>query len=306
MSDQQRPGIIIDMGSNTFHLLIAVLQQDELAVLHKEKTFVHLGEGGLGHLTGAAVKRAMQTLTRYKKIALQYPSASIRLYATAALREADNTAEFISMVEQELGWKVDIISGREEARLIYKGVLSASRTLPGEGLIMDIGGGSVEFIHFRDGGMKWSNSYDIGANVLEQYRYSDPLDKDDINSILRFITAKLTPLKQYIAQHAARPLPLIGASGSFETLASMVSPSNPASQIAPSTFEELYERLLPTTLEERLQMEGLPEKRAGYIVLAMLLCKYVLSLTKSREILISRGALKEGAMWELLRESPIL
>lgn len=134
---------VIDLGTNTFNLLVVEMQSEGYPkVLHRERRGVSLGMGGItkGLLHPDAMKRGMDCLTAYQAIAHQLNVEKIRAIGTSALRDAANAGEWIEEIRQELGIQIEIISGMEEARMIFNGV-SMSKQLSDSGLIMDIGEG---------------------------------------------------------------------------------------------------------------------------------------------------------------------
>ncbi len=290
---------VIDLGTNTFHLLIGRCDGQRIHILHKEKQFVHLGKQGLGYLTEDAMQRGLKTLTHFKRVTHGYKPEDIHLSGTAALRSAENAGVFIERVRHMLGWNIRIISGLEEARLIHRGIYGGDDELPGDALIMDIGGGSVEFIHSRHRILQWAQSFDIGISVLKAFHSSDPLNAKDRKKLSGFLYSQLTPLSAYLSENRLAPIRLIGASGSFDTLYDMIAPADGRLHISLPEFRSLFDRLMGSTLEERLEMRGLPAPRAVYIPLAMMLVDEILSLCGSPAIYVSPNAMKEGILYEM-------
>ncbi len=291
---------VLDLGTNTFHLIIAEKSAVEYTVLHHEKQFVHLGKEGLGHLSDPAIQRAMKTLFDFHSKVKTYAPQKLKIVSTAALRRADNASFFLQKIKEELGWDVDIISGDEEARLIHLGVVHTLENLPDEFIIMDIGGGSTEFIHSKNKQILWKYSFDLGVTVLSPFHTKDPITTFEKKSLFGFLQERLQPLLEYI-QNIKSPVALVGASGSFNTLRSMTNTTS--RQISIENFEVLRKSLCHSTLQQRMQMKGLPNARAGYIVTACLLIDFVLDVLQSSCIFVSPAALKEGILWELFHSS---
>ena len=158
---------VIDFGTNTFHLLIVEAREDgQFIELHRERIFVKLAEDGIERIGDKAFVRALQAMQRYREILDDYQVENIKAIGTAALRTALNGQEFIDTVWKNSKIKIHLIDGQEEARLIHLGVNQAVDIGNDTALIMDIGGGSVEFIISDKLGVKWADSFPIGVAVL--------------------------------------------------------------------------------------------------------------------------------------------
>ena len=165
----------IDLGTNTFHILIATVKEGRLQIIRKESEFVLLGQGGIsdGKLTQEAMKRAFTTLTRFAHILKEenISAGQLRATATSAVRSAANKDAFVQEVARKTGIDIEIIDGDTEAAYIYRGVKQAVKMHDEKALIVDIGGGSVEFIIANDKQMFWRQSFEIGAQETARYVY---------------------------------------------------------------------------------------------------------------------------------------
>ncbi len=164
-----RPIAAIDMGTNSFHMIIAKKENNQVQVLDREKVVVRLGEGGsdYDYITPNAEKRAIETLKAFKVIAKKY-NAVIQAVATSAVREAKNQKEFLYKVYKETGIKVKVIPGQEEGRLIYLGVLQIVPAYEQHALVVDIGGGSTEIILGYKANPLFIRSVKLGAVRLTE------------------------------------------------------------------------------------------------------------------------------------------
>jgi exopolyphosphatase/guanosine-5'-triphosphate,3'-diphosphate pyrophosphatase len=172
---------ILDLGTNTFQLLIANIIDNKPVLVFEESIAVKLGEGGIekGYISEAAFDRGLSALKQFKKSIDQYQVKLVRAAATSALRSASNGAEFLEKIRSETGIIPEIITGEREAELIYQGVRAAINMGDEKCLIIDIGGGSVEFIICNQEEVFWKRSYDIGAaRLMEQFHHSDPISED--------------------------------------------------------------------------------------------------------------------------------
>ncbi len=303
MPNPRRLGVI-DLGTNTFHLLIAELTAgDRIEEIYRERIYVKLAEDGIGHIGPAPFGRGMTALRHFRSVLDDHGVAEPRAFGTAALRTAGNGTEFVRTAEREAGIVIQLIPGEEEARLITRGVLHAIPPTEGRILIMDIGGGSTEFIIAGPEGVFWKQSFPVGVSVLHRnFHHSDPISEAEIRNLELFLTDQLAPLRERLAEYPTHHL--VGAAGTFDVLAELLrdplAPDHPHSHaLDPTGFSPLYFEILSSTLGERLAMPGIPEQRADMIVVAMILLRFVLELAGIDRITVSEYAMKEGILLEM-------
>ena len=296
---------VLDLGTNTFHLLIA--EQNAVGqwqTLVREKRYVKLAEEGIERIGAAPFARGLAALQSFKIHLDQFavPPSAMRAFGTAALRTADNAPEFLDQVFALTGIRPESIPGDREAALIYLGVRQAVPFPDNRVLIMDIGGGSVEFIIADRTQVRWQQSFPLGVAVLyREFHHEDPISTPEINRLEAFLEEALADLWQAIEEF---PVPtLVGASGTFDVIDLFVlDPATKAElygYIELSAFEPLYNVLVNSTLEERRALPKLPEERVEMVVVAMILIRKVLDRAGIREIYTSAYALKEGMLAEL-------
>jgi exopolyphosphatase/guanosine-5'-triphosphate,3'-diphosphate pyrophosphatase len=302
---------IIDLGTNTFNLLIAEKTgQTTFRILHSSKIAVKLAKGGFDkkELKTDAITRGVNAIEKFIQTAGQYHTDRISAYATAAIRNAKNAGQFIKAIQDKFGIEVTIIEGDREAELIYFGVRNAV-DIRSRVLIVDIGGGSCEFVIADRDQIYWKKSYQMGvAYLLDKFRPSDPLSIEEIEIITNFFEEKLVEALVETKRHNVETM--IGASGAFESFAAMIrgdakfeseTGTEPeAYNINLMEFEDLSWRLVSSTLKERKKMKGLETMRIEFIVLAALLVKFLLEKTRIQTLIQSNFSLKEGLMQELM------
>ena len=205
---------VVDLGSNTFHLLIVAPIDDTLQEIYRKRVYARLARSGIGLISDTAFQKGVDVLIEFKKEIDKHNVSRIKVVGTEMLRLAPNGGDFVRKVKEKTGFDIEIISGNQEAEYIFKGV---EPLLPsGALLIMDIGGGSVEFIIVIDGKKKWLISLPIGIAVLYfDFQHSDPIQTPDLAVLEGFLAKKLKPLKNAIQRYPINEL--IGASGAFET-----------------------------------------------------------------------------------------
>src|SRR5581483_1680298 len=257
---------ILDLGTNTFNLLIAEGDKEgKPKFIYKKELPVEIGKGGIhkGHITAEATERAIKALHIHRKTIGEHGVESFYAFATSAVRDASNGKEFAERIRIETGIEIKIISGEEEAKWIYEGVKYAGVLTDATSLIMDIGGGSTEFIIANKDKIFWKKSYPLGVTRLyEMFSPSDPMTKDKQKEVEAYVIDKLHNLLEAALKH--KPVELIGSSGSFDSFAEMIIHRTSDKRKAENgyeylldEFDKLYKNLLVSTLEERLKMPGL-------------------------------------------------
>ena len=295
---------VLDLGTNTFHLLIAEPSPGGgWTTVVKHKIYVKLAEEGIHRIGDAAFTRGLEALRVFKKELdrANVPASQIRAFGTAALRTAENAPDFIQQATGIIGVRPESIPGDREAELIHKGVRKAVPFPDNPVLIMDIGGGSVEFIIADRERVFWQQSFPVGAAVLwRSFHQNDPITAEEVQQVNDHLDTTLAPLWQALAQY---PCPtLVGASGTFDVIdLFLLDPATkPAlyGYIPVADFYPLYETLLHSTLAERRAMPELPEERVEMVVVALVLIRLVLQKAGILEIYTSVYALKEGMLEE--------
>ena len=291
---------VIDLGSNTFHLLISKLEEGNPNTIYRERVFVGLSEGGINKIKEERIAIGLNTCQRFKEIIEGYSVDQIKVVGTAVLRTAENRMDFINPCNLIFGVPVEVINGKREAELIYKGVqLLKIKEQPY--LIMDIGGGSVEYILVNQDKMVWLASFQIGVGILHAlFHNTEPINEESIGELKAFVKTKLAPLQDAIHNYDINAI--VGASGSFEVIKSINGYPDEINEFEVQDILNLSKRLKSMNLEERLLVEGLPEKRAKLIVVAMLLIELTIELANPNILLFSPFALKEGILNELVNE----
>jgi exopolyphosphatase/guanosine-5'-triphosphate,3'-diphosphate pyrophosphatase len=300
---------IIDCGTNTFHLLIIdVNKNGDCKSLYKAKMVVKLGEGGIHEniIREIPYKRGLAALKNFSEKCLSYKIEKRIALGTAAIRNAKNGKKFLADAEKLTGIDVRLIDGNREAELIFKGV-SIAIDLPDDPvLIMDIGGGSVEFIIAAKTKILWKKSYKLGASLLlEQFKPSDPLTISEKKKLIAHFKVNLLSLQN--ACKKFKPQMLIGSSGSFETFAEIIESAKRGNWRSKKhyafdldKYKATHNMLIISTIAERLKMKGLVKMRVDLIVMASLLLTYVIDKCKIKKMLLSSYALKEGILNETI------
>lgn len=304
-----RKAAVIDMGTNTFHLLLVELDNVTFKTIYKEKIPVKLGKGGINqnNLAEDALKRAYHTLKHFKNLIDGEHIDQVFAFATSAVRNAENGPEFVKTVKETIGINIQVLSGEEEAQMIYQGI-RLSGSLNGQtDLMMDIGGGSVEFIIGNSQESFWKQSFEIGGQrLLELFHYHDPILPEEIDKLEGYLEEKLQPLIEAIKTF--KPSGLVGASGTFDTLTDIYFESmlqckltgRHVFELPVEEYEAIHRMILSKNKEERLLIPGMIPMRVDMIVVASSLIEFILRYIEVDFITCSHYALKEGAIASLL------
>jgi len=304
---------VLDLGTNTFNLIVAEQLNGLVRIIHSSKLPVKLGEDSInqGKISEQAFERGVKAIENHYQTIQNLQVEKIKALGTSGLRTARNGDRFMATIKERTGIEIELIDGNREAELIWFGVRETCEDLKGKYLILDIGGGSNEFILADNRQIYWKKSYKLGvARLLEKFKPSDPLQGREIRSIMEYLEESTQDLTEVVAKHKVNVL--VGASGSFETFASMIREDEiPAETetsteadlfpINPPVFEKLSSILIASTIEERKKMKGLEPMRIEMIVLACLFVKFILQKLGITQIYQTNYSLKEGVIFQLCK-----
>ncbi|MDJ0632362.1 MAG: Ppx/GppA phosphatase family protein [Xenococcaceae cyanobacterium MO_188.B29] len=308
-SDRQSIIAAIDIGTNSIHMVIVKIEPDlpSFSIIAKEKDTVRLGErdSKTGDLTPEAIERSLSALKRCKDLADSLNVEEIIAVATSATREASNGQDFLNQIEAELSITVNLISGQEEARRIYLGVLSGMDFGEQPQIIVDIGGGSTELILADIQESRFLSSTKVGAvRLTREFVTSDPINELEFNYLRAYVRGMLERSVVEIWQNLQlNEVPgLIGTSGTIETLATIHalekhgSVPNPIGgyQMSRQDLEDIVQKLARMTCKERLEVSGISDKRAEIIVPGAIILLEVMNMLNLESITICERALREG------------
>ncbi|MBS1500806.1 MAG: exopolyphosphatase [Bacteroidetes bacterium] len=302
---------VMDLGTNTFHLLIAEGTANGFEAIVREEVAVKLGEGGIdkGIIQPEAFERGVHTMKSFRDKIDAHNVQNIRAIATSAVRNASNGPAFIEKVKNEAGISIEVIDGETEAGFIYRGI-KATGLLSGENaLIMDIGGGSIEFIICNASHVSWKQSLEIGAaRLTERFHRTDPIPPDSVEALELYLENTLTNLFD-----AVKTMPLhglIGSSGSFETFAELIESERndtfDLDQIKRYTFDlddllQVTGKLLASSHSERAANSLIIPVRVDMIVVSAVVTRYIIRRLSIRNVALSTCSLKEGVLVGMIK-----
>ena len=298
----------IDIGTNSTHLLIAKVEPklNTFSIELAEKSTTRLGERDpdTGELTSLAMNRAFSTLKRFKDLSESYKVDSLIIAATSAVREASNGRIFISEIKNKIGLDVELISGAEEARLIYLGVLSGMQFRNKPHLVLDIGGGSTELILADSSEARALTSTKIGAVRLQrEFMKKDPISPQTELFLRSFIRGSMESAIDKVSKRiepGEEPV-LVATSGTAMAIGALVSNKENQIQsklqgykISKNSLDSIVSQLIKMTSSQRSELSSLSERRSEIIVPGALILQTIMTMVNANEVVLSERALREG------------
>lgn len=302
---------LLDLGTNTFNMLIAEIDdQKNYQKLYASKVAVRLGEGGINenYITEEAFERGLVALRNQITALKNHACEQVLAFGTSALRSATNGQEFVDTVEQMYDLHIQIIDGDREAEMIYEGVKLSLNLGDEKSLIMDIGGGSNEFIICNEHEIFWKKSYPLGVSrLLQLLKPSDPIQPDEIKKLKEHLSEHMGDLFAACKEHGVNSL--IGSSGSFDSLSEMISIHYYDRELPEDRkfydfkiedFQKVKDLILRSNKEKRLEMRGLHRIRVDMIVMAVVMIDLVIEECGIEKMRQSAFSLKEGILFNVL------
>lgn len=292
----------VDLGSNSFHMVVARVHDGHLRVLDRLKERVALAEGfdGRDNLTEAAQRRALECLARFGQRLRDLPARNVRAVGTNALRRARNGRDFLSKADAVLGHPIEVIPGREEARLIYLGVAHARSADPGKRLVVDVGGGSTECVIGRGFEPKLLDSLDMGCVTWSLRHFPD--GRVTRKSMRRATVAARLEVRTISRRYRRMGWSVcLGSSGTVLAVEQVLRAAGWTDQgITADALRRLRDAIVEAGRTDRLDLPGLDPERAGVLPGGVAILLAVMTGLKVQRMLTSSGALREGVLHDLL------
>lgn len=300
---------IIDLGTNTFKLSFADIASRNFDIRHGGLFDVKLGKEGLaaGAISSAAFQRGLLAMEQIMEVIHREKATKTIAVATSAIRSSKNGKLLVDEIKKRWPIELEIVDGDKEAKLIYKGVKALVPFNHQPYLILDIGGGSNEFIIANQKKLLWKKSFNLGiARLLESFQPSDPILEHEIVKIERYLDDHLPELDEALKKY--HPEILIGTSGTFETIRSLIhegrkeDETSHSKKILLEDFYKTHQKLLKSSIKERLNMRGMEALRVEMIVLASIFVNFILKKYQIKSIIQSDYAIKEGLLLQYLNQ----
>ena len=304
----------LDIGTNSFHLIVAsVTPSGSIEIIDRKREVIRLSEGNynLKIIHPEAIKRAVETIERFKVIANLH-KATLHVVATSAVRESQNKLEFIKTVKELTGVDVQVISGVEEARLIFRGIKKAIPTLNDKSLSIDIGGGSTEFIFFKSNEIEYVKSIKLGAVRLTQQFFPDYIITDKkIAEAKEWVKEIIAPILK--VTNGEKIEQFIGTSGTILNVGMMIKAIRGEGigdyntlnnfEFTVNELFEVEEKILSErTSEKRKNIAGLEESRSDIIPAGIIIITTLFRILGIKKMVISNYALREGIIFDSMEK----
>ncbi|MCK7459735.1 Ppx/GppA family phosphatase [Idiomarina aminovorans] len=305
MSAKKRKLAAIDMGSNSFHLLMAEVSmtgffpKPRIIARHKQKVRLADGLDDNDHIDDAAISRGIDCLNLFAKELERFQAYSVKVVATAALRKASNQKELLETFESTLGLPIEIITGEREAELIYAGVCSASQCRD-DVLVIDIGGASTEIIAGNGTQANVLNSLDMGCVVFQNRFFKrGAIHPDNTEQAIQTAATLIEPYAKDYQQHGW--LRVLGASGTFRAL-NEIATAEKQPALTQSWLGELIQRCIQQGKVEHLNFAGLRDDRRAVLMGGITILFALLKTLNVDEFEVTTGALREGLLAQLANQ----
>ena len=318
-ADQRRIAAI-DIGTNSFHLLVAAVDPKlrTFRIIQAEKATTRLGERDpeTGELTEAAMQRGLETLRQFRDLAASHRVEQIVTAATSAVREAPNGRDFLQTILDDLGMEVDLVSGPEEARLIYLGVLSGMPFGDRPHLLLDIGGGSTELILADGRDARALTSTRVGAVRLQRdFVRDDPMPPQRRSFLQAFIQGSLEPAVDKVRRRikpGETPV-LVATSGTAMAIGSLAASEEERPprklhgyRVTRQSLNQVVDRLITMTPAQRRELAPINDRRAEIIVPGALILQTTMKMLGVEEFVLSERALREGLIVDWMLRQGLL
>lgn len=291
----------IDLGSNSFHIVVAQLNQGELRTVDVMSDKVQLGAGidKQRYLSDEAKERGLACLSRFAQRIKDIPKDSIRIVGTNALREAKNSREFIDEAESLLGSPLEIIAGREEARLIYLGVSHTLADDEGARLVIDIGGGSTEFIIGERFEPRTMESLHMGCvSFTKRYFHNDEINTKTFKRAHTAALQELQAIKYHYKNLGWRSA--VGSSGTIKAVRNAcVSEGYTEDKITKKALHALRDQILSHSHSSDIDIDGLKPERKKVLPAGIAILCAAFEALDIDEMSFSDGALREGVLYDM-------
>lgn len=292
----------VDIGANSVRLKIARLTKGRLKVLHEDREVTRLGQSvfSTGMLSTDAMAHTIRVLQRFYKSAQSFGVHAVRVAATSPLRDGANAAAFVDWVESVTGWKVEIITGLEEGRLIHLAVMSGGRVQHDRLLLIDLGGGSCELTVSDDGQIRRMFSIPLGAvRLTQEFLQNDPPKKKQVARMREYIAEEIERVRAAI--QGARPAEVVATSGTAAALAALANGAqrSKSGPVLSAAVVKLARDLAKLSLQQRASLQGIGPRRAEIIVAGANVYAELLSSLELRSFRFSPLGLRDGLIAQM-------
>src|ERR1700722_6022676 len=298
----------VDIGSNSIRLKVARLTKHHLTEIHEDREVTRLGDSVFrsGFLSPDAIANTVKVLRRFHRAVQRTGAESVRVVATSALRDARNSHAFMEWVRSATGWRVEIISGVEEARLIHLGLVSTLRVDSSPALMIDLGGGSCELTISHRGHIRDTVSLPLGAvRLTNEFLHHDPPRKGELKSLGGFVTREVNRIAPRIV--SGKIGNVIATSGTAEALAATASHLAKHGRahraiVSRAEMAKITKLLARSPVAERRKIQGIGPRRAEIIVAGATVYRELLDRCRLKGFRYSALGLRDGLLAQMAAE----
>ena len=295
---------VIDIGTNSMRFMISKIQRNKVVKSYKTLKTTRIGKGinRNGEISPEALERNFSALKDFKEQGEKEGAREIIVFGTSALRDARNAGEFICMVQRKLGLSIEVLSGEQEAQIGFQGAIEG---ISGNVLVIDIGGGSTEFIYGnRDRGILAMTSLNLGAlRMTESYIHNDPIKKEELLALKE----RIKEMVRGLSPQFYRDNSVIGIGGTITTLSAIKqnmkeydSKKIHHSKLSIEDVRDVLKRLKALNLEQRKKVWGLQASRADIIIAGIVILEGIMEILEIRELMVSERDNLEGMLYHYL------
>jgi exopolyphosphatase/guanosine-5'-triphosphate,3'-diphosphate pyrophosphatase len=304
----------IDIGTNSVHMIVVEVHRGgQFEVIDREKEMVRLGAGGLDGkaITDSAMTGALQALSTFRRLADSHKVDEVLAAATSATREAKNGGDFLEAIAAETGIRAQVITGKEEARLIHLAAAFGVNFGKHAGVVIDIGGGSVEITYGTSTAVQLARSFKIGViRLTERFVKTDPLSERDERRLSEHVAGEIDAHVATILAHKVTRV--VGTSGTILSLGAVAAAERGAVpddlrglRVPAKALHRLRKRLVASNLQERLKIPGLDPRRADIAVAGAVLLDTIVQRLEADEFTLCDLALREGLVLDYIHKNSL-
>ena len=300
---------VIDLGTNGFRLQIAEVPTTEAShkapsgqfhIVYKENDELKLATDGIYHIGKVPFERGLAAMRHFANVLKEKNVQNVKAFGTAVLRMADNGQDFIETVKHQTGIEIDLITGEREAELIYKGMKLGVPLNVRPDVMIDVGGGSVEFIICNTEGVLWAKSFNVGVAILKQnFHQNDPIIETEINSIENFLNENALELLEKIKEF--QPKTPIFSCGTLDFIVKILRGgySKPYLEIEQKTFFDFFKKWVFLSEKNLLEIPEIPNDKVEMLAVSLILMDWVMKKMNAHRLIASANSMKAGILYEM-------
>ncbi len=308
---------VIDLGTNGFRLQIAEVPTSNNApsgqfnIIYKENDELKLAAEGIHHIGEVPFERGLAAMRHFATVLKEHGVQNARAFGTAALRMADNGQKFIDIVKKETDIEIDLITGDREAELIYKGMKLGVPLNAQPDVMIDVGGGSVEFIICNTEGVLWAKSFNVGVAILKQnFHQNDPIIEHEIAAVENFLNENALELIEKIKEF--QPKKPIFSCGTLDFMVKILSAdeipnpsglrggySKPYLEIDEKAFSDFYKKWVSLSENALAEIPEIPNDKVEMLAVSLILMDWVMKKMNAHSLIASANSMKAGILYEM-------